>query len=642
MCGICGVFEYSTKTPVDDRLLREMVGTIRHRGPDDVGQYTTPDVGLAMARLSVIDVAGGHQPITNETGDVWIVLNGEIYNYQELRNELLGKGHRFQTKSDTEVVLHAYEEYGADCVNVLDGMFAFAIHDARGTGKGGEPGRPGRLLLARDRLGKKPLYYSDCGGALIFGSELKPLLRDPRVGKDLDHEALSHYLSLLVIPAPFSIFKSIRKLPAGCLLECDANGPRIRRYWNYLDFVGERRIPEEEAVAEIRRLLFAAVEKRLIAEVPLGAFLSGGLDSSVVVAIMSRLKEGPVKTFSIGFEGPSTANELPYARILADYYRTDHHEYLVQPDIVEIVPEIVHYADEPFAISSAIPTLLLSRHARREVTVVLTGDGGDEIFGGYGSYVYERWAAAYRTLPRVVDRMFAGTAGLIPGRVDGTVGRARNRVLRFVANARKSPGLRRLGWASAYSAEEKEEFLLPFNGAAAQSRSTAQFLEEQIREIPSFGSDVHGNCMDVLVWLADEMLAKVDRMTMAASLEARSPLLDWHLTEYLAGLSFGMKVPGWRESNLKHLLRRATADLIPPALLTRRKQGFNVPFDAWFRGGARQYLESKLSPDRLRRRGVFNADAVSSLLARHQAGQINASNRLYALLIFETWAEEYL
>lgn len=629
MCGICGVFEYRTGGAVSREQLQSMNDTLRHRGPDDEGFYCKHGIGLAMRRLSIIDVAGGQQPIANEDETAWIVFNGEIYNYQALQKRMLELGHRLRTRSDTEIVLHLYEEYGAECVQYLDGMFAFAIYDGRSSAGNG------RLFIARDRLGKKPLYYADVDGALIFGSEIKPLLLDRRVSKELDFEALYHYLSLLVVPAPWSIFKSIRKLPQGHTLECDGNGLRLSNYWNYLDHAADRRIPAEEAAAEIRRLLFAAVGKRLIAEVPLGAFLSGGLDSSVVVAIMSRLKSEPVKTFSVGFEGPATHNELPHARALAEYYRTDHHETFARPSIVELLPQLVRHTDEPFAISSAIPTFIIAQEARRHVTVVLTGDGGDEVFGGYGHYLFERWAALYRRLPTAIDSLLTTTTGLSRGPITRWDGRLHSRIARFTANARREVSKRRLGWASAFSESEKIDLLPAFHGA----QSTPAFLSTRLNGVANAAPGAQQNYLDMLVWLPDEMLTKVDRMTMAASVEGRCPMLDWKLVEYMAGISLDEKIPGWTQASLKHLLRRAVGDLLPPNLLNRPKQGFNVPLDYWFRGEASSYLESKLNPDRIKRRGVFSSDAVSRLMARHQAGAANLSNRLYALLVFEVWAD---
>jgi asparagine synthase (glutamine-hydrolysing) len=615
-----------------------MADELAHRGPDDLGYYISEHAGLGMRRLAIIDVAGGHQPISNEDGTVWIVFNGEIYNYRELAEGLTARGHRLRTRSDTEVILHLYEDHGRDCVQRLNGMFAFAIYDTRP-----DPDTSsGKLLLARDRVGKKPLYFSDQNGMLLFGSELKAILRAPGVSRDLDFEALHHYLSLLVVPAPWTIFKDIRKLPPGHVLECDASGSRIASYWA-CPFPPEDSPcgrDEGEVEAEIRRLFFQAVEKRLISEVPLGAFLSGGLDSSAVVAAMSRLKAEPVKTFSIGFEGPETHNELPYARRVAKHCGADHREFLVKPDIVRLLPELVHFFDEPFAVSSAIPTYLLARAARERVTVVLTGDGGDETFGGYAQYIYEQWAKMYRRLPAFVDRPLASLAGLAPGRADGYGGRLRSRLSRFVRNARLPVAERRLGWASGFSEGEKARLYTPSVRALVEGRRTADFLERQSAGVCD--PILRQMAMDFRVWLPDEMLTKVDRMTMASSVEARCPLLDVSLIEYVSRIPFAQRVPGSRTKALKHLMRRSLADLLPPDLLGRRKQGFNVPLDAWFRAGARPFIADALHPDRVRRRGVFEPEAVAGLLEAHWAGERNLSNRLYALLAFEVWAEAYL
>jgi asparagine synthase (glutamine-hydrolysing) len=635
MCGICGVFEYQTGRPVSYEQLKQMTDVLVHRGPDDEGFLLKSGIGLGMRRLSIIDLAGGHQPISNEEQNIFIVFNGEIYNYQVLQKQMVERGHKLRTLSDTEVIIHLYEEYGDDCVKHLDGMFAFALYDERPSSTGP------RLLIGRDCLGKKPLYYVDKAGALIFGSEIKPVLQDPRVSRELDEEALHHYLSLMMIPAPLSIFEDVRKLPPGHLLTCDAAGVCVQRYWNYLEHVNSENISEQEALLEIRRLLFAAVEKRLIAEVPLGAFLSGGLDSTAVVAVMSRLKKEPVKTFSIGFEGPESHNELPFARAAARYCRTDHNEIFVKPNIIELLPELTHYADEPFAISSSIPTYLLAKAARQQVTVILTGDGGDEVFGGYPYYIYERWAATYRKISPALDKILLRFLSLFGGRKN-SIGRMSQRASRLIANSRRGLGERRLGWASGLDELDKQK-LYARPRRAGIYQTTGSFLQGLISgKHDRLPPEVQQNCLDILLWLPDEMLTKVDRMTMGASIEARCPLLDRNLVEYLAGLSFTRKVPGWRTANSKHLLRKAVSDLLPADLLQRRKQGFNVPLNSWFRNGAEKYLKSTLSPERIKRRQVFNPDEVQRLLGKHQAGMINASNPLYALLVFEVWAEERL
>ncbi|MBI5515540.1 MAG: asparagine synthase (glutamine-hydrolyzing) [Deltaproteobacteria bacterium] len=629
MCGICGIYEHRTGAPVDRARVKRMSDALTHRGPDDEGFFFGPGVGIANRRLSIIDVAGGRQPLANEDGTVQVVLNGEIYNFQALQRELEARGHTLRTRSDTEVLVHLYEDFGDDFVARLDGMFAFALYDSR-------PGRGPRLLVGRDRLGKKPLYYADVEGALVFGSELKSVLLDPRVPRELDPQALHHYLTLLMVPTPFSIFRAVRKLSPGHVLVADRAGVRARPYWRYLDHVDTREVPEEEVLREVRRLLFAAVEKRLIAEVPLGAFLSGGLDSSTVVAVMSRLKREPVRTFSIGFEGPATHNELPHAELVARQLGTDHHAIVSRPDIVELIPEIITYADEPFAISSAIPTFLIAKAAREKVTVVLTGDGGDETFGGYGGYLYERWARAWRVLPRSLDRVVTAGMGLLGGRVDGPLGRSRSRVSRFVSTSRQDVVSRRLGWVGGLDERAKASLYARFPAV----ESTESFLWSQLQGLErTLPPERFANVLDTLVWLPDEMLTKVDRMTMAASVEARCPLLDLSLVEYLAGLPFRQKIPGWTERSLKHLLRRAVADLLPFDRLKFRKWGFNVPLDLWFRTGARSYLESKLNAERVKRHGIFDPKEVEALVARHMAGGVNAANHLYALLVFDLWAE---
>jgi asparagine synthase (glutamine-hydrolysing) len=642
VCGICGVFEYASPERVDRELLERMNRTLLHRGPAEEGIFVGPQVGLAMRRLRIIDLAGGSQPISNEDETVWIVFNGEIYNYRELRRDLVRRGHRFRTNSDTEVIVHAYEEFGEKCVDHLDGMFAFAIYDGRTDAH--EPStldvRP-RLFLARDPFGKKPLYYADLGDAFLFGSEIKPILEDPRVSKEIDFEALHHYLSLLVVPAPWSIFQAIRKLPPGHVMNVDSGGVRTRRYWNCPPLSAESKDSERDVAATLRDLLFRAVEKRMVSDVPLGAFLSGGLDSSLIVAIMSRLTSEPVKTLSVGFEGPQSHNELPFARHMAEHCRTDHHEITLQPDVVSSVHDLVRYADEPFGISSAIPTLLMARAAREHLTVVLTGDGGDEMFGGYSHYLWERWAAGYRRLPRVTDSLLLAAAGTLSRRIDNRGGALRSRITRFVGNARRPHGSRRLGWGSAFSEHEK---LNLYSGdlACRSVGTTTALLEDHAAAASHLEPAAVQNWLDQSVWLSDEMLTKVDRMTMGASIEARCPLLDRDLARYLAGLPFNRKVPGSRDGDLKHLLRRVAKDFVPADVLNRPKHGFNVPLDAWFRGGAGRLLADALSPERVARRGWFRPEAVSRLLCEHQTGRAKSSNRLYALFYLELWAQEYL
>lgn len=636
MCGIVGICEYRHGAPVDRDLVRRMNDSIVHRGPDADGYLFRAGVGLAMRRLAIIDIAGGQQPVSNEAGDVHVVFNGEIYNFTALRRELEEAGHVFRTRSDTEVIVHAYEEWGDLCVTRFEGMFAFALLDQR-------PSRHGdRLLIARDHLGKKPLYYADIDGTLVFGSELKPLLLHPKVRRELDPEALGHYLSLRFIPSPLSVFKDVRKLPPGHTLSVSRAGVTLQRYWDWRTYVDDEMPPFPELVAEVRRMIFAAVERRLVAEVPLGAFLSGGLDSSTVVAVMSRLSPGRVKTFSMGFEGPATHDELPKARRVARHLGTDHHELYARPDLVELIPDFVRYADEPFAISSALPTLLLARAARREVTVVLTGDGGDEVFGGYAQYIYERWARALRQSPAALDPAVRSAADALRGALGSRMGTPLRRVGRFLDAARlPSVGARRLAWANSPGDDDVRALLSP--DLQAGLRSTAAFLDGAVsvglRRLPP---EAVANALDVLVYLPDEMLTKIDRMTMAASLEARSPLLDLSLVQRLAGVGFGRKVPGLGLTSLKSVLRAAVGDLLPAEEREAPKWGFNVPLDTWFRGGTRGFLDEHLDAERVARRGVFDPQGVRDLLRRFDAGRADANTHVFPLLVFEAWAQQHL
>ncbi len=636
MCGIVGIYEYRHGAPVDRDLVRRMNDSLVHRGPDADGYLFRDCVGLAMRRLAIIDIAGGQQPVSNETGDVHVVFNGEIYNFVALRRELEACGHVFRTRSDTEVIVHAYEEWGDACVTRFEGMFAFALLDQRPAADGD------RLLIARDHLGKKPIYYADLDGTLVFGSELKPLLLHPKVRREVDPEALGHFLALRFVPSPLSVFRDVRKLPPGHTLAVSRAGVTIRRYWDWRSYVDDELPPFPELVADVRRMIFAAVERRLVAEVPLGAFLSGGLDSSTVVAVMSRLTPGRVKTFSMGFEGPATHDELPKARRVARHLGTDHHELFARPDLVELIPEFVRYADEPFAISSALPTLLLARAARKEVTVVLTGDGGDEVFGGYAQYLYERWARALRVSPSTFDPAVRSAADGLHQALGNQRGTAFRRIGRFLDAARRpSVGARRLAWANSPGDGDVRALLSP--ALRAGHRSTADFLDGAVSAgLRHLAPETVANALDVLVYLPDEMLTKVDRMTMAASLEARSPLLDLSLVKRLAGIGFGRKVPGLGATSLKSVLRAAVGDLLPAEEREAPKWGFNVPLDTWFRGSARKYLDDHLDPERVARRGVFDPQGVRDLMRRFDAGLADANTHIFPLLVFEAWAQQYL
>lgn len=606
---------------VDGAVLRRMNRSLRHRGPDEEGYHEAPHVALAMCRLRVIDPGGGSQPVTNEDGGVWLVYNGEVYNFRELRAELVARGHRFRTRSDTEVVVHAYEAFGLDCVRRLRGMFAFALWDARAQ----------RLVLARDRLGIKPLYYWRRGERVAFASELKSLLQLPEVPREPDPEALDLYLTYGYVPSPRTAFRGIRKLPPGHVLVLDRSGLWVERYW---DFVPAER-PSESLPAyvdELRERLRSAVRSHLVSDVPVGAFLSGGLDSSTVVAMMSLEGGHPVRTFSIGFR-EGRFDELPYARMVAERYATEHRELVVEPEAAGQLPELLAHFDEPFGDSSAIPTYLVSELARGHVTVVLTGDGGDEVFCGYEwQRRYELLKPLYR-LPEAVRARALGLARFVPA------GPWRQRLTGLLADVSLSPAEGYLRRMTLFDASRRRELYHEDLHRALDGHDSLEALRAWLEALPD--ADFRNRMLyaDTHFYCPEDCLAKVDRMTMAWSLEARVPLLDHELVEFMATVP-----PQWKLRGLtsKYLLRRAVGDLLPPALLRKRKQGFSVPVGPWLRGPLHQWARDLLLDARATGRGWLRADAVRRLLDEHRQGRADHGHRLYALLGLEVWARQYM
>jgi len=601
-----------------------MCAAIEHRGPDSRGVHVDAGVGLGIQRLRVIDLETGDQPIFNEDRSVVVVLNGEIYNFQELRVQLRARGHMFATRSDTEVIVHLYEEQGRECVRSLHGMFAFALWDSRKR----------ELLIARDRVGKKPLFYSHLAGRLTFGSELPALLEDPEIPRDLDHRALDCYYAYQYVPAPMSAFAAIRKLPPASTLTWREGEIEIERYWR-LDYTRKRRIgSREEVYAETREQIEAAVRRRLVADVPLGAFLSGGIDSSVIVAAMARATS-EVKTFSIGFE-ETAFDELPHARRVAQQFATDHHEFVVVPSAVEILPELVRHYGEPFADSSAIPSFYLSRMARAHVTVALNGDGGDESFAGYNRYAGNAYAARLDRIPISVRRALAAAAQRLPPSPEPAS--ARNRLRRLAGSLPLSAPDRYARYMSCLDGEQR----------------AALYTDEYRREIgDSLAPEIirsawglhSGEIVDALLeadvetFLPGDLLVKMDIATMAYSLEARSPLLDHELMEFAASLPAELKVQG-REK--KVVLREAAAEWLPRDLLDRPKQGFGVPLARWFREDLRELaFETLLAPAAVDR-GYFRRDEVESLLRRHVEGREDLSGPLWTLLVAELWHRQFV
>jgi asparagine synthase (glutamine-hydrolysing) len=625
MCGICGTFNFSSEQPVDIGDLKRMCDVMAHRGPDDEGFFAEANIGLGMRRLSIIDLSTGHQPISNEDGTVWIVFNGEIYNHLILRKELQGKGHKFSTNTDTEAIVHAYEEYGEDCVNKLRGMFAFAIWDRIKK----------KLFLARDRIGIKPLYYYLDDKRIIFGSELKVILQCPGIPKDLDFEALDNFLTFEYIPAPLTIFKKIKKLPQAHTLSVENGKISMNEYWK-LNFKEVKRT-EEETCEGLYEILKEAVKMRLMSDVPLGAFLSGGIDSSTVVGLMSEVMDRPVKTFSIGFDDPSY-NELNYARTVAKHFGTDHTELVIKPDIIDWVNRLIKYLDEPFGDFSIFPTFLVSELARKHVTVTLSGDGGDELFAGYEYYIADKIASYYRKLPGVLrKKLIPSIVGSIPpsSQKKGPV----NMIKRFVEGTQHPERLRHFRWAKFFSEEEKallysEDVKMELDGIDTYLAFTKHFSE-------SNGADYLGKELfaDIKTYLCDDILVKVDRMSMANSLEARVPFLDHKFVEFVATIPSGMKLNSLRS---KYILKKSMSRILPREILYRDKQGFSIPIKNWLKNELRPLMEEALSPERVKKEGFFNPSYIDMIKTEHLNGVENHSHRLWALMVFEIWQDLYL
>jgi asparagine synthase (glutamine-hydrolysing) len=624
MCGICGAVSLAGSEPVSEGLLRCMAATLRHRGPDDEGYYLDGRAGLAIRRLSIIDLATGHQPITNEDQSVWVVFNGEIYNYREVGRRLRQKGHVFATQSDTEVIVHAYEEYGDDCLDHFNGMFGLALWDARRR----------RLLLARDRLGIKPLYYHLSHDRLVFGSELKAVIAHPGVPREIDLVALDHFLSLEYVPGPRTIFNNICKLPPGHRLIIDDGACRLEKYWS----IPHRPVPgdEEQCRQALVELIRDAVTSQMVADVPLGAFLSGGIDSSTVVGHMSQASAKPVRSFSVGFED-ATYNELPYARLVAEAFATEHHEEWLQPDVASLAEQLVSHFDEPFADFSIFPTYLICQVARKSVKVVLSGDGGDELFAGYDTYVAQRLAHRYYDwLPGSLrHKLLPAVADLLPPQPakKGVI----NKVKRFVEGAALPAAWQHARWMVFINESDKARLYRPdlrhaLNGDVFGSTIMPYFSQAGPRDALA-----QQQYVDLKTYLVDDILTKIDRMSMAVSLEARVPLLDHRIVEFALNLPPELKLRG---NTTKHLLRRAVADLLPPAVLAKPKQGFSIPLKQWLRGPLRPLMTDLLSPSAIGRNGFFQPRCVQQWVSEHLDGRANHSHRLWALMVFALWQQQ--
>jgi asparagine synthase (glutamine-hydrolysing) len=620
MCGICGVYNVRSKEPVPPELIERMAGAISHRGPDESGAYLDGCVGLGIVRLSIIDLTGGHQPISNETGDVWVVFNGEIWNYKELRKELTEKSHRFSTNSDTETIVHAYEEYGLACVRHLHGMFGFAIWDSSRK----------RLLLARDRVGKKPLYYTCVDGSLIFASEIKSLLCHPGVKREADVQALADYLSVRYVPAPATLFANIYKVQPGHLLLCENDTLREECYWDFT-FGETEHLPMEEYLQGTRQHIYRAVEERMMADVPVGAMLSGGVDSSIVTGVMSKLTNHPVKTFSVGFDHPEYS-ELPYAKLVATHFGTDHYELVVNSsDLTKYWPLLTWHRDEPVSEPSDLGVYLISKLARQHVKVVLSGEGGDELFAGYPKYVVDWLASYYHLLPAAIrNQMISPALDRLPYGM---------RKLKTTARNLSQPAPDRwMDWFGVFNGPMVEN-LLSTSTKARIDRDASRAFRRLLARNPQRDNLSSMLYLDTKIWLPDNLLMKGDKMTMAASLEARIPLLDYKLIEYAASIPSNIKI---KSLKAKYLLKRAFADFLPEPILTRKKMGFNVPIGIWFREGQRDVISRLLLSERAHSRDFLNNAFVAKLINDHLAGRTNYEKQLFILASLELWFRVFI
>lgn len=626
MCGIVGFVKNVGAHP-ERAILEKMNAAITHRGPDDDGFFIDDIAALGMRRLSIIDLAGGQQPIHNEDRTKWIVFNGEIYNFQEIRDDLEKRGHRFYTKSDTETVIHLYDEYGVDCVQHLRGMFALAIWDTIEK----------TLFLARDRVGKKPLLYSrQPNGDLIFGSEFQALLSNPSVSRDVDHTAIDSYLSYQCVPAPMTAFKSIRKLEPGHWLRWKSGEIETNRYW-LPDFSKKITIGENEAIEESTRLLREATKMRLISEVPLGAFLSGGVDSSIVVALMAEESEKPVKTFSIGFE-EQDFSELKYARRVAEHVGAEYNEFIVRPNALDILPLLVEHYGEPYADSSAIPTYYVAKETRKHVTVALNGDGGDESFAGYERYAAMKLAEKYRKIPGVLRKQILERAiGLLPS---DELKRSRIRDLkRFVKAAELPKTDRYFRWVTAFERDFKAGMYTPTFAAEIENTDARQTLDQWFSRANGSGILDASLLTDQMTYLPNDLLVKVDIATMANSLEARSPFLDHKVIEFAASLPAGMKMRGLQT---KSLLKKVAARLVPREVVYRRKMGFGVPIGKWFRGEMKQFLSDVLLSERSLGRGIVRPEVIQKYVTEHINAERDHAFQLWTFLMLELWYQRFI
>jgi len=645
MCGICGVFNYAnTSFEITEGLITRMRDTMVHRGPDDGGVYISPDrkIGLGHRRLSIIDLSSaGHQPMSNEDRSLWLIYNGEIYNHQWLRKGLQSKGHIYQSSTDTETILHLYEEKGIDCVRDFEGMFAFALWDSKKR----------RLFLVRDRIGEKPLYYTIQDGQLIFASEIKAILEHPQIERDIDTTALYHYLTFFVTPAPMTLFRGINKLPAGYIMQCDQQGSiRQQQYWDAIVPSPDKDRSEEYYIDTVRELLTSSIEKRMMSDVPFGVFLSGGIDSSTNVALMSQLMDRSVETFSVGFKDQPAYNELEYARQVARKFKTNHHEIIINDkDLIDYIPNLVHHQDEPIADYVCVPLYFISKLARDNgVIVIQIGEGSDEIFFGYDSYlsylnIYRHYWKCYMKSPQFLRQIaYEFISSMLMNRwniiKDGLRRAAFQDILRRAAANEE------LFWGGAIAFTEDQKRMLRHKANDSwYDLSSLNIVEAHLDKID--GQKSGADFLERMIYLElkqrlpELLLMRVDKITMSTSVEGRAPYLDHKLVEFAMGIPSKLKV---KNGELKYILKKATEGIIPDNIIYRKKQGFSVPVKEWFIGKLGKYITNSILNSKLKERQLFNYEYIENLLNEQRKGKADNSVHLWLLFNLSKWYDYWI
>ncbi|MCK5305554.1 MAG: asparagine synthase (glutamine-hydrolyzing) [Candidatus Omnitrophica bacterium] len=627
MCGISGVVYSQPKSHSDKQLLKSMSDSLLHRGPDDEGIYEDQLAGLSFRRLSIISLDNGHQPLHNEDETIWAICNGEIYNYRDLKKDLSKRNHKFYSDSDCEVIPHLYEEYGENFVEKLNGMFALAIWDKKA----------GKLILARDRMGQKPLYYSCFNGKIMFASELKALLRCPEIGKEINFDSLNKYLTFEYIPAPNTIFKQIKKILPAELLIYENGRISLKNYWR-INYSSKSKISEQEAIVEVRSKLIEAVSRRLISDAPLGAFLSGGIDSGLIVSLMTQLSNEKVKCFSIGFDERSF-NELEYAKILSKKLNVEHlYLNIKAKDMLELIPQITSFLDEPLADASIIPTYLLSKFTRRHVKVALSGDGGDELFAGYPTYNAHKIARYYKLCPKkirknVIDRLI----NKLP--VSTSNISLDFKLKKFISVMDYDQYKRHYLWLGSFQPPEKDKLLSDGVKNEINNKNEFEEIDMYLRDFKSPNPLENILYLDSKLYLQDDILTKVDRASMANSLEVRSPFLDHTFVEYVTSLPMSLKLKGYTN---KYILKKMAGEYLPKCIINRPKKGFGLPLAMWFKNDLKSFVLDVLRPSKINSQGYFNANYVQELLNQHFSGKKDNRKLIWTLLVFQMWFDKYL